>query len=152
MGNLEAIPNLMESSFEMSSGYKEQCKKSQKDDAINIFDIPTNDFGADVASERTFASYREDLIKMIRGYQRNMEPLSNVTVMVLDSATTGRLSMTMYAQMEHSEFFENLKEWHEQTAWRYWRRKEFDIFSFDLRDIVNCAYGTEQKNVLKIGT
>lgn len=146
--NLEAIPNLMESSFEMSSGYKEQCKKSQEDD-INIFDIPTNDFGADVASERTFASYREDLIKMIRGYQRNMEPLSNVTVMVLDSATTGRLSMTMYAQMEHSEFFENLKEWHEQTAWRYWRRKEFDIFSFDLRDIVNCAYGTEQKNVLK---
>ena len=57
--------------------------------------------------------------------------------------------MTMYAQMEHSEFFENLKEWHEQTAWRYWRRKEFDIFSFNLRDIVNCAYGTEQKNVLK---
>lgn len=146
--NLEAIPNLMESSFEMSSGYKEQCKKSQEDD-INIFDIPTNDFGADVAPERTFASYREDLIKMIRGYQRNMDPLSNVTVMVLDSATTGRLSMTMYAQMEHSEFFENLKEWHEQTAWRYWRRKEFDIFSFDLRDIVNCAYGTEQKNVLK---
>lgn len=146
--NLEAIPNLMESSFEMSSGYKEQCKKSQEDD-INIFDIPTNDFGADVAPERTFASYREDLIRMIRGYQRNMDPLSNVTVMVLDSATTGRLSMTMYAQMEHSEFFENLKEWHEQTAWRYWRRKEFDIFSFDLRDIVNCAYGTEQKNVLK---
>lgn len=146
--NLEAIPNLMESSSEMSSGYKEQCKKSQEDD-INIFDIPTNDFGADVAPERTFASYREDLIKMIRGYQRNMDPLSNVTVMVLDSATTGRLSMTMYAQMEHSEFFENLKEWHEQTAWRYWRRKEFDIFSFDLRDIVNCAYGTEQKNVLK---
>ena len=146
--NLEAVPNLMESSFEMSSGYKEQCKKSQEDD-INIFDIPTNDFGADVAPERTFASYREDLIKMIRGYQRNMDPLSNVTVMVLDSATTGRLSMTMYAQMEHSEFFENLKEWHEQTAWRYWRRKEFDIFSFDLRDIVNCAYGTEQKNVLK---
>lgn len=146
--NLEAIPNLMESSFEMSSGYKEQCKKSQEDD-INIFDIPTNDFGADVAPERTFASYREDLIRMIRGYQRNMDPLSNVTVMVLDSATTGRLSMTMYAQMEHSEFFENLKEWHEQIAWRYWRRKEFDIFSFDLRDIVNCAYGTEQKNVLK---
>lgn len=146
--NLEAIPNLMESSFEMSSGYKEQCKKSQEDD-INIFDIPTNDFGADVAPERTFASYREDLIKMIRGYQRNMEPLSNVTVMVLDSATTGRLSMTMYAQMEHSEFFENLKEWHEQTAWRYWRRKEFDIFSFNLRDIANCAYGTEQANVLK---
>lgn len=146
--NLEAIPNLMESFFEMSSGYKEQCKKSQEDD-INIFDIPTNDFGADVASERTFASYREDLIRMIRGYQRNMEPLSNVTVMVLDSATTGRLSMTMYAQMEHSEFFENLKEWHEQTAWRYWRRKEFDIFSFNLRDIANCAYGTEQANVLK---
>lgn len=146
--NLEAIPNLMESSFEMSSGYKEQCKKSQEDD-INIFDIPTNDFGADVAPERTFASYREDLIKMIRGYQRNMEPLSNVTVMVLDSATTGRLSMTMYAQMEHSEFFENLKAWHEQTAWRYWRKKKFDIFSFDLRDIVNCAYGTEQGNVLK---
>ena len=67
--NLEAIPNLMESSSEMSSGYKEQCKKSQEDD-INIFDIPTNDFGADVAPERTFASYREDLIKMIRGYQR----------------------------------------------------------------------------------
>lgn len=28
--NLEAIPNLMESSFEMSSGYKEQCKKVKK--------------------------------------------------------------------------------------------------------------------------
>lgn len=28
--NLEAIPNLMESSSEMSSGYKEQCKKVKK--------------------------------------------------------------------------------------------------------------------------
>lgn len=145
--DLEKLPNLMESSSEMFSDYKEQCGESQDD--IDIFDIPTSDFGADVAPERTFASYQENLKKVIFSYQNNMKPLSNVMVMVLDSATTGRLSMTMYTQMEHSEFFKSLKAWHEQTAWRYWRKKKFDIFSFSLYDIVNCAYGTEQGNFLK---
>ena len=145
--DLEKLPNLMESSSEMFFDYKEQCGESQDD--IDIFDIPTSDFGADVAPERTFASYQENLKKVIFGYQNNMKPLSNVMVMVLDSATTGRLSMTMYTQMEHSEFFKSLKAWHEQTAWRYWRKKKFDIFSFSLYDIVNCAYGTEQGNFLK---
>ena len=57
--------------------------------------------------------------------------------------------MTMYTQMEHSVFFERLQAWHEQTAWRYWRKKKLSIFSFSLYDIANCAYGTEQANVLK---
>ena len=53
---------------------------------------------------------------MLFEYESKLEPLSNVTVMVLDSATTGRLSMTMYTQMEHSVFFERLQAWHEQTG------------------------------------
>lgn len=144
--DLKKLPSITNSSAGIFSDFEEAFGETFD---FNLFDDQTSDFKPESSQENTFTSYCSYFKDVLFEYESKLEPLSNVTVMVLDSATTGRLSMTMYAQMEHSEFFENLKEWHEQTAWRYWRRKEFNIFSFDLRDIVNCAYGTEQKNVLK---
>lgn len=144
--DLKELPSLTNSSAGIFSDFEEVFGETFD---FSLFDDQTSDFKPESSQENTFTSYRSYFKDVLFEYESKLEPLSNVTVMVLDSATTGRLSMTMYAQMEHSEFFENLKAWHEQTAWRYWRKKKLSIFSFSLYDIANCAYGTEQGDFLK---
>jgi len=144
--DLKKLPSITNSSAGIFSDFEEAFGKTFD---FNLFDDQTSDFKPESSQENTFTSYRSYFKDVLFEYESKLEPLSNVTVMVLDSATTGRLSMTMYTQMEHSVFFEQLQAWHEQTAWRYWRKKKLSIFSFSLYDIVNCAYGTEQGNVLK---
>lgn len=144
--DLKKLPSITNSSAGIFSDFEEAFGETFD---FNLFDDQTSDFKPESSQENTFTSYRSYFKDVLFEYESKLEPLSNVTVMVLDSATTGRLSMTMYTQMEHSVFFEQLQAWHEQTAWRYWRKKKLSIFSFSLYDIVNCAYGTEQGNVLK---
>lgn len=144
--DLKKLPSITNSSAGIFSDFEEAFGETFD---FNLFDDQTSDFKPESSQENTFTSYRSYFKDVLFEYESKLEPLSNVTVMVLDSATTGRLSMTMYTQMEHSVFFERLQAWHEQTAWRYWRKKKLSIFSFSLYDIANCAYGTEQTNVLK---
>lgn len=144
--DLKKLPSITNSSAGIFSDFEEAFGETFD---FNLFDDQTSDFKPESSQENTFTSYRSYFKDVLFEYESKLEPLSNVTVMVLDSATTGRLSMTMYTQMEHSVFFERLQAWHEQTAWRYWRKKKLSIFSFSLYDIANCAYGTEQANVLK---
>lgn len=144
--DLKKLPSITNSSAGIFSDFEEAFGETFE---FNLFDDQTSDFKPESSQENTFTSYRSYFKDVLFEYESKLEPLSNVTVMVLDSATTGRLSMTMYTQMEHSVFFERLQAWHEQTAWRYWRKKKLSIFSFSLYDIANCAYGTEQANVLK---
>lgn len=144
--DLKKLPSITNSSAGIFSDFEEAFGETFD---FNLFDDQTSDFKPESSQENTFTSYRSYFKNVLFEYESKLEPLSNVTVMVLDSATTGRLSMTMYTQMEHSVFFERLQAWHEQTAWRYWRKKKLSIFSFSLYDIANCAYGTEQANVLK---
>lgn len=65
---------------------------------------------------------------------------SKTMLLMLDSATTGRVSMSMYAELQTSEYLANLKKWHGDTAWNKFGKTA----SFSMREIASYAFGTEK--------
>ncbi len=101
-------------------------------------------------SEESFTNYKNQLRTAIFGSENTMNCTSEKTmVMILDEATTGRVSISLYSEMAKSSFLKNLEEWHENTAWFYWNGKENKICSPSLMDIVTSSLGTEQNGILK---
>lgn len=96
----------------------------------------------------TMPKYRDLVRKMILGYKDSLQPQTKVMLMGLDAATPGRLSIAVYAELEDSQFFANLKKWHTETAWlRYSNKyKTHCINSFSVLEIIRCAYGTQQQS------
>ncbi|MBR3269164.1 MAG: type I-C CRISPR-associated protein Cas8c/Csd1 [Oscillospiraceae bacterium] len=90
--------------------------------------------------------YRDFLRKHIWG-TKSFEIASKVMIMGMDATTskTGRLSIVLYEELEHSRLLEQLCKWHEETsALRYdSKHKVSRLNSFAVRDIINCAYGLE---------
>lgn len=99
----------------------------------------------------TYPMYREQLKKSIFGYKNSLDKDSKAMVMGLDSATTGRLSIGVYSELQSSEFLDNIEKWHSDTAWYRFngKRKCNETNSFGLKEIVECAFGTEQNGIIK---
>lgn len=96
------------------------------------------------------AAYKDKLQKSIFGCKNRLEPTSKTMLMALDAATPGRLSMCMYTEMQSSDFFDNEQKWHSDTAWVRYNssKKRYEPNSFSFKDIVECAFGTEQNGVI----
>lgn len=88
--------------------------------------------------------YRDFLRRSIFG-TKDFEIDSKVMLMGVDAATTGRLSISIYEELEHSRLLEQLVKWHSETsALRFYsKHRTSGINSFALREIINCAYGME---------
>lgn len=99
----------------------------------------------------TYPMYREQLKKSIFGYKNSLDKDSMAMIMGLDSATTGRLSIGIYSELRSSEFLDNIEKWHSDTAWFGYNEKQrkYVVNSFSLRNIINCAFGTEQGNFIE---
>lgn len=96
--------------------------------------------------------YRDRLKEYMRKRQEieaklKIAPDTKVMIMGVDAATTGRLSIALYDELEHSRLMENMADWHSETATlRYFSKQRKSLFcSFSVRDIINCAYGTENE-------
>lgn len=92
----------------------------------------------------TEAVYRDYLRKSIFG-TKNFEIDSKVMLMGVDAATMGRLSISIYDELEHSRLLEQLVKWHSETSVLrfYSKQRKSGINSFSVREIINCAYGME---------
>lgn len=88
--------------------------------------------------------YRDYLRKSIFS-TKDFKIDSKVMLMGVDAATTGRLSISIYEELEHSRLLEQLEKWHSETAVvRYYSKKRTNhINSFSVREIIKCAYGIE---------
>ncbi len=96
--------------------------------------------------------------KAISGYRAELDYQSEVALMGLDAATTGRLCVVFYREFRGSEagnLIERVKRWHETCSWRQrvWLAKEQKRVSFigapSPETIALAAYGTEQEGRLK---
>ncbi len=70
---------------------------------------------------------------------------SKVMLMGVDAATTGRLSISIYEELAHSQLLEQLVKWHTETAAvRFYSKQRVNrINSFAVKEIIHCAYGME---------
>ncbi len=68
-------------------------------------------------------------------------------VVMLDAATTGRLSITYYRELAKDEYIESLAQWHENCRWKlkYWDKKQQQYRSYmgapTIDKIIDVVYG-----------
>jgi CRISPR-associated protein Csd1 len=90
------------------------------------------------------------LKRLIAGYGAKFAPSDEVIVMGLDSASPGRMAITLYRELQGSEFLVRIQDWHESHAWA-------QVYSADLKftgapapkDIAEAAFGRELNDNLR---
>lgn len=88
-----------------------------------IFENPTSivdveDFASDMPSNvNTAQLVAEKFKKKIAGYSKEIGDTTNMVVMGIDSATTGRMAITYYRELTGSDFLKRVENWHETCAW-----------------------------------
>lgn len=103
----------------------------------------------------TAESYAKNLKLAILGYKKEINASSKVTVLSIDAATPGRMSIVYYREIAGSDFLEHIQKWHTTCSWIHnYRKKDDHYITFvgapSLRDIIIAAYGTEQGDFLKV--
>lgn len=83
------------------------------------------------------------------GFKQEFKDTTKVMIIALDAATTGRLSIALYDELQGSIFLDNLEKWHENSAWLRFRKGQNTVCSFSLYEIINAAYGLEQNGKLE---
>ncbi|GHS88675.1 hypothetical protein FACS189487_07440 [Campylobacterota bacterium] len=67
---------------------------------------------------RTGNDYSEALQQALAGYDsKSLYKHDKTAVIVLDAATTGRLSVTFYRELIESEYLEKIADWHNSCKW-----------------------------------
>ncbi|MGN0634062.1 MAG: type I-C CRISPR-associated protein Cas8c/Csd1 [Oscillospiraceae bacterium] len=93
--------------------------------------------------------YNEKINKLLFGRENGKsEGINNdkIMIMALDSATTGRLSVSFYSELARSDFLKNAENWHNDTSWYTYINKKvkYGISSFSILEIIKNAFGTEK--------
>jgi CRISPR-associated protein Csd1 len=117
-----------------------------------------------ISTEKEFA---KRLSSAIAGYGCDLDTKAEIVIMGLDAATTGRLSITYYRELDGSDFLNRIKHWHSTCLWKhsYKRVKDgvdekgkpkFKVISFigapSPKDIIFTIYGDKVSDTLKKST
>lgn len=95
--------------------------------------------------------YRDELRKTLNSQKRDFSITDGVVVAAFDAATTGRLAVTYYNELQAHDFLQRLHDWDSTCCWPH---RSFGIQSPSLGQIVNCAFGTQktEKGVTSMST
>lgn len=89
-----------------------------------------------------------EVAKAFAGYKHDLSITSNVTILIVDSATTGRLGVLYYRNMNKELYLQRLEHWHSTCIWEHRYRKNEDgkfvkFFGAPAtKDIAFAAYGS----------
>lgn len=103
-----------------------------------VFEDDDDDFNDENEQTATTGKINRDLTrKSLMGTQNKYGPTSQTMLMMFDSATPGRLSITEYAELATSDYISNLAKWHDDTSWIcYGKRRSFSVY-----EIADCVFG-----------
>lgn len=108
----------------------------------------------DDVGPKTLPEYKTNLLKAFEGYTEALiradEKDKGIMIIGLDAATTGRLSVTYYNELQTSDFLDSMKKWQENYNWYFPKKGGSGIKSISALQIVKCAYGTERTNLLEV--
>ena len=89
------------------------------------------------------SDYKEQLQIVLNGYKGNLPESDTVVVAAFEAATSGRLSVTYYNELQGSDFLERLYYWDSTCCW-YDNR--WGTESPALYYIINYAFGTQRES------
>ena len=88
------------------------------------------------------------LKRAIWGCQKKIKPSSNMHILVLDAATTGRLSIQEYKEIPSSRYLDSVQHWHERCAWIHSKNGEKGRYTLigmvGVKDAAELLYGIEK--------
>lgn len=117
------------------------------EDSFDIFSIKATSTGKKEKISYTGQEFANEVSKAIDGYRNNLSTKSNVNILILDSATTGRLAVLYYRNMDKEIYLDRLAKWHLTCVWlhRYRKNEQGDYVHFygapATKDIAFAAYG-----------
>ena len=86
------------------------------------------------------------------GYSNSLNQHAKTGVIALDAATTGRLSITFYRELDRNEYLENIADWHDGCKWnqQFWSREKQQFISYfgapSVDKIIEAVYGKPRGN------
>jgi CRISPR-associated protein Csd1 len=117
------------------------------DDSFSIFSIDETSGANKEMKPDTLEEFANQFTKAINGYKNDLNTEANIHILILDSATTGRLAVLYYRSLDKDLYLDRLKNWHSTCAWEHRYRKdqnqEFVQFygAPATKDIAFAAYG-----------
>lgn len=119
------------------------------EDSYDIVFSLVDDLPSDKKEIKTYIheDFANQVSRAIDGYKNRLSANVDVNIMVLDSATTGRLAVLYYRNMDKDLYLLGLKNWHSTCVWthRYRKDDEGRIVTFygapSTKDIAFAAYG-----------
>lgn len=109
----------------------------------------------EVYGDITHQEFAKQIKLAIGGYRHDLNYHSNVMIMILDAATTGRLSIVYYRDLDKEYFLNRLQQWHESCYWvhRYKKNSDHVYYSFtgapSTKDIFFAAYGAKASDKIE---
>lgn len=105
-----------------------------------------------IIKSSTNTALASEVAKALDGYRNKLvsksDPFSGeVNIMILDSATTGRMAVLYYRNLNKEIYLNRLVKWHTSCAWlhRYRKNEQGEFVSFygapSTKDIAFAAYG-----------
>ncbi|HDR7891191.1 TPA: type I-C CRISPR-associated protein Cas8c/Csd1 [Bacillus toyonensis] len=127
------------------------------EDSYNIYSMNLRLTEKREINSYTHEQFADEVSKAIDGYKNNLLSSDNVNILMLDSATTGRLAVLYYRNMDKNLYLNRLKYWHSTCAWEhhYLKNKDNKFVGFygapSMIDIAFAAYGPQANEKLVKG-
>ena len=114
----------------------------------DTFSIDPTPFVANERKSFTNQEFAYEVAKALEGYKNNLaSSKSDVNLLILDSATTGRMAVLYYRNMDKDQYFNRLVKWHSTCVWLHRYRKDGNGNYVQFygapatKDIAYAAYG-----------
>lgn len=120
---------------------------SVTEDSYDITSLDPFANGSNPKIAFTNQEFAREFSKAMDGYKSNLSTEASINILVLDSATTGRMAVLYYRNLNKEIYFKNLVKWHTTCAWlhRYRKNEDNQPISFfgapSTKDIAFAAYG-----------
>ena len=129
------------------------CRPPVQDDDLDWEDDEVETVAEGILSlgAKTGSDYAESIRNALAGYKLDNQWNAHArsAILVLDAATTGRLSITFYREFASAEYLERIQEWHESCKWPLWRKKGDEVILYlgapSIDKIIQAAFGWPKK-------
>lgn len=134
------------------------CWESYLNKLPNIIEENTVDIFGNIQEINDYPSTQKEfsdrLQKAISGYKTNLDMASKILLLILETATSGRISVRMFREFQSSSFLDNIEYWHKTASWNltFYKNKEVKNFICTpaLKKITEIIYGREQNNNISV--
>ncbi|MGG2196387.1 type I-C CRISPR-associated protein Cas8c/Csd1 [Paenibacillus sp.] len=113
----------------------------------DLFSISPAPISAKERISFTNKEFAVEVAKALDGYRNRLSSSSEVNILILDSATTGRMAVLYYRNMNKELYLDKLTKWHSTCVWlhRYRKDDNGEYVQFygapATKDIAFAAYG-----------